>query len=86
MTWYPKSDADWHPDKPAVGQVALGALVFLALAGVSVYWAAGESESGNRIFLWVVAGVLAALAAWRIALGIRLVREDRRRRRADCVL
>lgn len=82
MTWYPKSDADWHPHKPTVGQVAFGAVFFSALAGLPLYWAAGEPDTGKRIFLWVVAGLLLVLATWRIAVGVRLVREERNRRRA----
>ena len=82
MTWYPKSDADWHPAMSTVGQVAFGAVFFMALAGLPLYWAAGESDTGNRIFLWVMAGLALVLATWRIAMGVRLVREDLRRRRA----
>jgi hypothetical protein len=82
VPWYPKSDADWHPGKPSVGQVAFGAVFFLALAGLPLHWAAGESDTGSRIFLWVMAGLALVLAAWRIAIGVRLVREDLRRRRA----
>jgi uncharacterized membrane protein YkgB len=81
VEWYPKSDVDWHPGKPTVGQVAIGAVFFMALAGLSLYWATGESEMGNRIFLWVLAGLLLVLATWRIAIGVRLVQEARRRRR-----
>jgi len=81
VNWYPKSDADWHLGKPTVGQVAFGALFFLALAGLPLYWAAGEPDTGNRIFLWLLAGLALVLATWRIAIGVRLVREDRRRRR-----
>jgi hypothetical protein len=82
VKWYPKSDAQWHPDKPTAAQVAVGAVFFLALAGLSLYWAAGESDPGNRIFLRVMAGVLLVLATWRFAIAVHLVREDRRRRRA----
>jgi hypothetical protein len=81
VPWYPKSDADWHPDKPTVGQVAFGAVFLLALAGLPLYWAAGEPDHGNRIFLWIMAGLALILATWRIAMGVRLFREDVRRRR-----
>jgi hypothetical protein len=33
----------------------------------------------NRIFMWVVAGLLLILASWRVAAAIRLVREGRSR-------
>lgn len=79
MPWHPESDADWHPDKPTVGRVACGVVLFLALAGLPLHWAAGESNTGNRIFLWLMAGLALVLAAWRIARGVRLVREGRRR-------
>lgn len=77
MNWYPSSDADWHQGKPTVGQVALGAVFFLVLAGLALYWAAGESETDNRIFLWVVAGLLIVLALWRAAMVVRLARDER---------
>lgn len=83
MKWYPESDVDWHPGKPTVGQVAIGAFFFMALAGLSLYWATGESEEGNRMFLWVLAGLLLVLATWRIAIGVRLVHEARRLHRLD---
>ncbi len=78
----PKRDVEWYPDKPTVGQVAFGAVFFLALAGLLLYWTAGESNMGNRIFLFVMGGLALALATWRIAIGVLLVREARRRRRA----
>lgn len=81
MNWYPKSDADWYPGKPTVGQVALGAVFFLALAGLLLYWAAGEADTGNRTSLWVMAGLALVLASWRVAIAVGLVREHRRRRR-----
>lgn len=71
-----------YPDKPTVGQVAFGVVFFLALEGLGLYWAAGESDTGNRIFLWVMAGLALVLATWRIAIGVLLVREGRRRRGA----
>ncbi len=38
MNWYPKRDVEWYPDKPTVGQVAFGAVFFLALAALLLYW------------------------------------------------
>lgn len=78
---YPKSDSEWYPSKPSVGQVAFSAVFFPALAGLPLYWAAGESNTGNRIFLWVTAGILLVMATCRIAIGVLLFREGRRRRR-----
>jgi len=80
VNWYPKSDADWHPGKPTVGQVAFGAVFFVALAGLLLYWAGSEADTGNRILLWLMAGLALVLATWRFAIGVGLVREDRRRR------
>lgn len=82
MNWYPKRDAEWHPQKPTVGQAAFGAVFFLALAGIALYWAAGEPDAGNRIFLRVMAGLLLILATWRVAFGVRLASDGRRGRRA----
>lgn len=82
MSWYPKRDTEWYPQKPTVGQAAFGAVFFLALAGLALFWTAGEPEAGNRVFLLVMAGLMLILAAWRIAIGVRLVAEARRRRRA----
>lgn len=82
MKWYPTRDVEWYPDRSTVGQVAAGAVGFLAIAGVLLYWSAGEPSTGNRIFLWVMAGLALLLATWRIAIGVLLVREGRRRRRA----
>ena len=82
MPWYPKSDEDWYPHKATVGQGAFGVVFFLALAGLPLYWAAGESNTGNRVFLWIMVGLLLLVATWRIATGVRLFHEGRRRRRA----
>jgi apolipoprotein N-acyltransferase len=65
-----------------VGQVAIGVVFFLAVAGLLLYWSAGESSTGNRIFLWVMAGFALVLATWRIAIGVLLIREGRSHRRA----
>jgi high-affinity Fe2+/Pb2+ permease len=67
---------------PPWGRLSFGAIFFLALAGLAIFWTAGESDAGNRIFLLVMAGLMLILAAWRIAIGVRLVHEGRRRRRA----
>jgi hypothetical protein len=82
VTWYPRRDTEWYPEKPTAGQVAIGALVFLALAGIALIMRAGEPDRGNRDFLLVMAGLMLVLASWRIALGVRLVREGRRARGA----
>jgi len=79
---YPKRDGQWYPQKPTVGQVAFGVVFFLGVSGLLLYWSAGESDTGNRIFLWVMAGVSLVLGIWRIAIGALLVREGRRHRRA----
>jgi apolipoprotein N-acyltransferase len=55
---------------------------FLGVAGLLLYWSAGESDTGNRIFLWVMAGLSLVLGIWRIAIGALHVREGRRNRRA----
>ena len=82
MLGYPKRDGQWYPEKPTVGQVAFGVVFFLGVAGLLLYWSAGESDMGNRIFLWVMAGFSAVLGVWRIAIGVLLVREGRRHQRA----
>jgi hypothetical protein len=68
---------EWYPSKPTLAQVAFGIASFIALAAVSLYWSLDEADVGNRIFLWVVAGLLLILACWRFATAIRLVRERR---------
>lgn len=82
MTWYPQRDADWHPVKPTVRQAAFGAIFFLALAGLALYWSTGESNAANHTFLLVVAGLLLLLGLWRIAIFVRLGAEGRRRGQA----
>jgi predicted cobalt transporter CbtA len=82
VNWYPKSDSEWHPNKPTVAQVAFGVAFFLALAGLALFWAAGESDEGNRNFLWGIAGLALVLGIWRIATGVSLAGEGWRRRRA----
>jgi apolipoprotein N-acyltransferase len=79
---YPKRGGQWYPDRPTVGQVAFGVVFFLGVTGLLLYWSAGESGMGNRILLWVMAGLSLLLGIWRIAIGVLLVREDRRHRRA----
>jgi hypothetical protein len=70
---------EWYPSKPTLSQVTFGIVFFIALAAVSLYWSFGEADVGNRIFLWIVAGLLLVLAAWRVATAVRLVRERRTR-------
>lgn len=72
---------DWHPAKPTVGQIAFGIVFFLALAGLAIYWAVDETSTGNRVFLWCIAGLALVLALWRLVLGIRLSREGNARHR-----
>jgi hypothetical protein len=64
-----------------VRQVAFGILFFLALAGLALYWAADETSTGNRVFLWCVAGLALAMALWRLVVGMRLAREGSARHR-----
>lgn len=70
---------EWYPSKPTLVQVTFGVIFFITLAAVSLYWSLDEADVGNRIFLWIVAGLLLILASWRIATAIRLVRERRAR-------
>ncbi len=60
-------------------QVAFGIVFFLALAAVSLYWSLDETDIGNRMFLWTVAGLMLLLASWRVVTAIRLVRARRPR-------
>lgn len=70
---------EWYPSKPTLLQVTLGIAAFIALAAVPLYWSLDESDLGNRIFLWILAGLLLILACWRVATAIRLLREQRSR-------
>ena len=70
------------PEQADLAQVAFGVVFFLALAGLALFWAAGESDEGNRNFLWGIAGLALVLGIWRIATGVSLAGEGRRRRRA----
>lgn len=70
---------DWYPSKPTLAQVTLGIVIFIALAAVPLYWSLSEADAGNRIFLWVLGGMLLLLAIWRAGTAILLVRERRRR-------
>lgn len=67
--------------RPTLPQVAFGIVSFLAMAGLALYWAADETSTGNRIFLWCVAGLALVLALWRLVIGIRLAREGSARHR-----
>jgi hypothetical protein len=78
---YPNDD-DWYPHKPTVAQVLVGVVFFVAVAGISLFWASEEPDRGNRVFLWSLAGLALLFAVWRMAIGIRLARENLRRRRA----
>jgi hypothetical protein len=76
---------EWYPEKPTLAQVMLGTVFLIALAAVPLYWSLSEADDGNRVFLWIVAGMLLLLATWRIGIAIWLVRErhqaDRRGQR-----
>ena len=72
---------EWYPSKPTLPQVAFGVVLFLALAGLALYWATDETSTGNRIFLWCLAGLALVLALWRLVAGIRLAREGSARQR-----
>jgi hypothetical protein len=85
VSWYPKSDAEWYPRKPTATQVAFGVVFLLTLAGVPLLMLRGETDAGNRVFLLVLAGFPFLLAVWRIAVGVRLFREARSRRRIRAV-
>ena len=70
---------EWYPSKPTLSQVVFGIVFFILLAVVPLYWSLDEADVGNRIFLWIVAGLLLMLALWRVATAIRLIREQRTR-------
>ena len=69
---------EWYPSKPTLSQVTLGFLFLIVLAAVPLYWSLDEVDAGNRVFLWIVTGLLLALALGRVATAIRLVREQQR--------
>ena len=70
---------EWYPSKQTLAQVSFGIVFFVVLAAVRLYWSLGEADAGNRIFLWIVSGLLLVLAFWRVGTAIRLVRERRTR-------
>ena len=48
---------DWFPGRATLPQVALGAALLLAVTALSLYWAAGETSTGHRVFLWSIAAL-----------------------------
>lgn len=68
---------DRDREKPTLAQVVFGICFIIALAALSLSWSLSEAGLGNRIFLWVLAGMLLVLATWRITVAIRLVLERR---------
>jgi hypothetical protein len=74
--------ANWHPSRPTILQCVFGAGCFAALAGLFASWTRGETKTGNLVFLWVVAAVLAVMAIWRLAIAARVAIELRRERHA----
>ena len=72
---------DWFPGRATLPQVALGAALLLAVTALSLYWAAGETSTGHRVFLWSIAALAFLLAVGRVVAGVRLVREGDARSR-----
>jgi cell division protein FtsW (lipid II flippase) len=70
---------DWYPEKPTLVQVTFGIVFFIVLAALPLYWSLSEPDVGNRVFLWILAGMLLLLATWRMGIAIRLTRDRRRR-------
>jgi hypothetical protein len=68
---------DSHPEKPSLAQIILGAVFLVALGTVPIIWSVGEADTGNRIFLWALGGLLLGLATWRAGIAVRLAREQR---------
>lgn len=64
----------------AVQRGVLRAGVLLGLAGLSLFFLRGETESGNRAFLWSLAGLLVAICLWGIVETIMEVHRVRRPR------
>lgn len=67
---------DWYPSKPTWWQVVIGIVFWPAMAAVLLYWSTDES-GGNRVFLWILAGLAVVMAAWRVRYGIVLARQTR---------
>lgn len=58
----------------AVLRGALRAALFLGLAGLSLFVMRGETETGNRAFLWGLGGLLVAICLWGVIETVREVR------------
>lgn len=65
---------DWHPSKPTWWQIVIGLVFWVAVAALALYWSTDEA-GGNRIFLWILAGLALGMAAWRVWYGIVLARQ-----------
>lgn len=63
--------------EPSVGQAAFGVVFLLVLAAIPLWWSFDETETGNRIFLWVLALLALALAAWRAMTVVSLLNVSR---------
>jgi hypothetical protein len=68
---------DWHSENPSPPQAIVGTVFLLALAAVPLYLSLSEADVGNRIFLWVLGGLLLALATWRACIAVQLMRDQR---------
>jgi hypothetical protein len=65
----------------AVFRGALRAGLLLGLAGLSLSFTLGETETGNRVFLWSLAALLVAICLWGVLETIMEVRRIQRRPR-----
>lgn len=65
---------DWHPSRQTWWQIVIGLVFWVAVAALALYWSTGET-GGNRIFLWILAGLALVMAAWRAWFGIVLARQ-----------
>jgi len=65
----------------AVLRGVLRAVLLLGLAGVSLAFMRGETESGNRAVLWGLAGLLVAICLWGVVETVWEVRRIGRRKR-----
>ena len=67
-----------HPSTSSTTvQGVLGTLGLLVLAGVPLWWATDEVDTGNRVVLLALATLVAALAVWRGASTARAARRAR---------
>jgi apolipoprotein N-acyltransferase len=59
--------------KPTAAQAAFGTVAWLILTTVALWWSSGETEPGNRFFLWAVAVMAFGFAIWRAVVTIRTI-------------